>query len=116
MRVSQVFAGVAVADYEAALAWYERLMGRPPDGHPNDREAVWQLAETGLIYLVANAAQAGGALVTLIVSDLDAKLAELAGRGLVPEAIEELPGAGRRAAITDPEGNTISFAELRGGV
>ncbi len=115
MRVSHVFAGVPVADYEAALAWYERLMGRPPDGVPNDREAVWQLAESGLIYVVADAQRAGGALVTLIVPDLDAKLAELAERGLMPEAIEELPGAGRKAAITDPEGNTISLAELSGG-
>jgi predicted enzyme related to lactoylglutathione lyase len=68
-----------------------------------------------LIYVVADAGRAGGGLVTLIVADLDAKLAELAGRGLVPEAIEELSGAGRKASITDPEGNTISFAELSGG-
>jgi predicted enzyme related to lactoylglutathione lyase len=114
VTVTHVFAGVPVADFEAALTWYERLMGRPPDVRPHDREAVWQLADSGLMYIVADAERAGAALVTLIVADLDAKLAELAGRGLVSEAIEELPGAGRKAAITDPEGNRISFAQVTG--
>ena len=31
MAVTEVFTGVAAADYDSALVWYERLMGRPPD-------------------------------------------------------------------------------------
>jgi hypothetical protein len=29
MHINHLFAGVAVADYDSALAWYERLLGRP---------------------------------------------------------------------------------------
>ena len=42
LAVQQMFAGTAVADYDAALAWYERFMGRPPDFFPQEKEAVWQ--------------------------------------------------------------------------
>ena len=39
-----LFAGIPVADFAAALAWYERLLGFPPTFFPNDREAVWELS------------------------------------------------------------------------
>lgn len=113
MAITEVFAGIAVADYERALAWYERLVGRPPDMIPNENEAVWQLTETGLIYVVGDSHRAGNALLTLIVDDLEGRVAEIAKRGLVP-AIETLPGVGRKAVITDPEGNKITFAQLQG--
>jgi hypothetical protein len=32
MAVTEFFAGIAVADYASMLAWYERLMGKPPGG------------------------------------------------------------------------------------
>jgi predicted enzyme related to lactoylglutathione lyase len=109
--VTHVFAGLAVADYDRARPWYERLFGRPPDRVPHDAEAVWQLAEAALVYVVRDASRAGSGLLTLIVDDLDLQLAELAGRGLVAD-VEELPGVGRTAAIADPEGNRITFAQL----
>jgi len=31
VAINHVFAGIAVAHYDAALAWYERLLGWPPD-------------------------------------------------------------------------------------
>jgi catechol 2,3-dioxygenase-like lactoylglutathione lyase family enzyme len=112
LPITTAFAGIAVADLVAALGWYERLLGRPADMFPNENEAVWQLTDTGLIYVVRDSARAGGALLTLIVDDLDEQLADLAGRGLTEDAIEGLAGVGRKAVITDPEGNTIAFAEL----
>ncbi len=59
MAITQAFAGVAVADYGSALAWYERLLGRAADFHPHETEAVWQLTETGWIYVVGDANRAG---------------------------------------------------------
>jgi len=56
--------------------------------------------------------RAGRALLTLIVDDLDGHLAQLAERGLTAEGIEVLPGVGRKAEFTDPEGNRITFAEV----
>jgi predicted enzyme related to lactoylglutathione lyase len=112
MAITEAFAGIAVAGYEKALAWYERLLGRPPDMIPNENEAVWQLTETGLIYLVGDSHRAGNALLTLIVDDLEHRVADIAERGLAMGEIEALPGVGRKAVITDPEGNMITFAEL----
>jgi predicted enzyme related to lactoylglutathione lyase len=40
--------------------------------------------------------------------------ADLAKGGLAPSRLAILPGVGRKAVITDPEGNTITFAELGG--
>lgn len=54
-----LFAGVAVADYDAALPWYVRLLGRPPDMIPQQDEAAWRLADTGWIYLVAGLTERG---------------------------------------------------------
>ena len=46
-----LFAGISVADYAAALTWYERLLGSPPTFFPNDIEAVWELAEHRYVYI-----------------------------------------------------------------
>ena len=41
----ELFAGIPVTDYVAALPWYERFFGRQPSFLPNDIEAVWEVAE-----------------------------------------------------------------------
>ena len=111
MAVTFVFAGIPVADYDAARPWYERLIGRAPDMLPHDREAAWQLSETGWIYVVADAERAGKALVTILVDDLDDHVVGLAERGIVVEPIDTVPGAVRRTTVVDPEGNRVTFAQ-----
>jgi catechol 2,3-dioxygenase-like lactoylglutathione lyase family enzyme len=37
MRVTHMFAGIPVSDLDVAFAWYEDLLGRPPDRHPHER-------------------------------------------------------------------------------
>src|SRR6266545_4508415 len=73
--MTHVFAGLAVCDYEAARAWYERLLGRPPDMLPKADGAVWQLSGTALIYVVADHERAGNGLLTVAVDNLDELLA-----------------------------------------
>jgi predicted enzyme related to lactoylglutathione lyase len=114
LAATEFFAGVPVADYPAALPWYERLFGRPPDFFPNDNEAVWKVAGNGWIYLVGDAERAGWALLTILVEDLDEQLAGLEARGLAPGEIDTVPGAVRRSAITDPEGNKVTFGQPLG--
>jgi hypothetical protein len=91
MHCTHVFAGLAVADLPAALAWYERMLGRPPDLVPNWNEAAWQLTDSGWIYVVGDSTRAGKALLTLLVDDLDDRIAEFAERGLAPLRIDTLP-------------------------
>jgi catechol 2,3-dioxygenase-like lactoylglutathione lyase family enzyme len=104
-----LFAGVPVADIASARAWYERLLGRPPDLIPNENEVAWQLAEAGWIYVVGDPARAGRTLLTLIVDDLDLELARLAERGVAAGPIAE--GAVRKLEIADPDGNKITFGQ-----
>jgi predicted enzyme related to lactoylglutathione lyase len=109
--MSIVFAGIAVSDYPAARDWYERLLGRPADMYPHDHEAAWQLGEEGWIYVVADPARAGPGLLTLLVDDLDATVAEIGARGIAAESMETIPGAARKAEYTDPEGNRVTFGQ-----
>lgn len=115
MTITEVFAGIAVADRDAAVAWYERLVGRRPDLVPNENEAAWQLAGAGWIYVVGDPGRAGRALLTVLVDDLDDLVAELNGRGLHPGPIETIPGVVRTSVITDPDGNRLQFGEGLGG-
>jgi predicted enzyme related to lactoylglutathione lyase len=114
MAIDFLFAGIPVADFDAARPWYERLVGRAPDMLPKEGEACWQLTETGWIYVVADADRAGHALVTVLVDDLDAHLAGMAERGIETGPIETIPGPVRRTEVVDPEGNRIQFGQPPG--
>jgi catechol 2,3-dioxygenase-like lactoylglutathione lyase family enzyme len=111
LTVNHVFAGIAVADYDSALAWYTRFFGRPPDVVVTENESMWQVAETGWIYVVGDANRAGKALLTLLVEHSEDHVAELRQRGLIPSAIDTVHGLYRKAVITDPDGNMISLGE-----
>jgi predicted enzyme related to lactoylglutathione lyase len=110
MAFEHVFAGIPVADRDAALGWYERLMDRPPDLIPNDHEAAWRLTESGWVYIFASAERTGSALNTLLVDDLDSFLAALTQRGIAAGPVENVGDSMRQAIITDPDGNRLKVA------
>ena len=64
MPITNVLAVVTVADIDSALAWYERLLGRPADKIPMAEAAEWHISEGGWIQLVRDADRAGSALLT----------------------------------------------------
>jgi catechol 2,3-dioxygenase-like lactoylglutathione lyase family enzyme len=111
MSIEYVFAGLSVSRLDAAIDWYGRLLGRPPDILPNEREAMWQLAASASVYLAADEARAGRGRLTVFVGDLDEELAAIAGRGIATGEIETAPGLFRKTVITDPDGNTIQLGE-----
>ena len=111
MAVTYVFAGIPVADRDAAAGWYERLVGRPPDLIPNDDEAAWRLTETGWIYVIADAGRAGSALNTLLVDDLDAFLAGLAERKVMAGPVKTIGDGVRVTVVTDPDGNRLQVGQ-----
>ena len=108
-----LFAGIPVSDYPGALVWYEKLLGAPPSFFPHDTEAVWELAE-GLVYVVQRPEHAGHAMHTIIVDDLDAVVADAAGRGLAPASQETYGDGVRKTTYADPEGNEIGFGQVPG--
>jgi Glyoxalase-like domain len=104
-----LFAGISVADYGAAQEWYARLFDGPASFHPNDEEAVWELAESRSVYVRHRPEHAGHALLTLFVDDLGERVAGIAERGLTPHLDETYDNGVRKVTYRDPEGNEIGF-------
>jgi hypothetical protein len=107
-----LFAGIPVSDFAAALAWYERLLGSPPSSFPHDTEAVWELAEHRLVYILQRPEHAGHAMHTVIVDDLGALMAGIAQRGLAPAKEETYANGVRKTTYADPDGNEFGFGEV----
>jgi hypothetical protein len=60
---TEVFAAITVRDRDAAVEYYERLLGAAPTMLPNDDEAAWQLTGGGWLYVLRDAERAGRAVV-----------------------------------------------------
>jgi hypothetical protein len=104
-----LFAGIPVNDYSAALVWYQRLLGSPPTFFATDTEAVWELAEHRWVFIEERPEHAGHAMHTILVDDLDALVAQIADRGLEPTKWETYENGVRKCIYRDPEGNEIGF-------
>ena len=104
-----LFGGIRVRDYAAALAWYERFFGGPPAFVPNEVEAVWEVAAHRYLYIELSPARAGHALHTLFVADLDAVVDAIATRGIEPAHRETYGNGVRKVTYRDPDGNEIGY-------
>lgn len=115
MSFDNVYAAVAVPGLEAAADFYARLLGRPADARPMPSLAQWDLGPSGGLQVVElPGPSAGTGMVTLLLSDFDATLAELAGRGV--ELGEVVTGTlSRLTVVHDPAGNTVTLAEIPAG-
>jgi predicted enzyme related to lactoylglutathione lyase len=112
VAVEHLFASIPVTDRDSAVAYYERLTGRPPDLIPNEAEAAWQLTPSGWIYVVADADRAGSGLNTLLVDDLDGFMAGVAERGIVAGPVEIVGGSVRQTILTDGDGNRLKVGQV----
>ncbi len=104
-----LFAGIPVSDYAAALGWYEALLGFPPAFLPNDIEAVWELAAHRYLYIEHRPERAGHAMHTVFVDNLDEIVAQIATRGIDPVSRETYENGVRKITYRDHDGNEIGF-------
>ncbi len=104
-----LFAGICVKDFPAALPWYERLLGSEPSFFAHDTEAVWELGEHYFVYVVQDPGRAGHAVHTLFAEDLDAVVGEISSRGLEPADRETYSNGVRKITYRDADGNEIGF-------
>lgn len=110
--IQYVFAGIAVRDYQKAVAWYSSVFGRPPDVIVRDEiESMWQIKEAAWVYVVRDLERAGKSLVTILVEDLESHLRDLSSRGINGWSLESVPGLFSKATLTDVDGNTVAFGE-----
>jgi len=103
-----LFAGIRVRDVTAARAWYEQLLGEP-SFFPNASEVVWAVADDRSLYIQEDPHRAGGALITVFVDDLDARISDIGSRGLEPAERETYSNGVRKATYRDDDGNEIGF-------
>ncbi len=111
-EVDILFAGVPIADIEAAASWYGRLLGRAADIVVTSDEVMWRFSDAAWLYIIEDRERAGHALVTLCVADLDRALAEINERGIGSGAVETVGDSGRKSVVVDPDGNALSFIEI----
>jgi catechol 2,3-dioxygenase-like lactoylglutathione lyase family enzyme len=105
----ELFAGIAVSDFDRATAWYERLLGTPATFEAHATEHVWTVADHRSIYVELRPDRAGHAMVTLFVDDLDGVVQAAADRGIHPETRETYGNGVRKVVYLDPDGNEIGF-------
>lgn len=104
-----LFAGIAVRDYPAALAWYERLFGSPPTYVVSDTEALWEVTPHGSVVVELRPDRAGHAFHTLFVDDLDERISAISARGIEPADLETYDNGVRKFLFHDPEGNELGI-------
>jgi catechol 2,3-dioxygenase-like lactoylglutathione lyase family enzyme len=104
-----LFAGIHVRDYEAARGWYERLLGSEPAFVAHATECVWELDEHCHVFVNEDPDRAGYAAHTVFVEDLEAVVADIAGRGIEPAKRETYGNGVRKATYRDADGNEIGF-------
>ena len=106
--------GIAVADVDAALPWYELLFGRPADELPMEGLAEWHVPSGGVVQLVASGERAGRSLLTLDFTDLRQELTAMQDRGLDTGPLDDATSDKVLiATTTDPEGNAITLVQQR---
>jgi catechol 2,3-dioxygenase-like lactoylglutathione lyase family enzyme len=114
---------VPVSDVDRSVAFYRDGLGfvEDHDVRPADGVRVVQLTPpgsacsvsfgTGLpVYTESPPGSVKG--LHLVVPDIAAARAELAGRGVAVGEVQDVGGGVRYAGITDPDGNTLTLQEM----
>ena len=108
--ITGLYAGVPVSDLDAAIDWYTRFFGRPPDMRAG-AEILWDLDAHATLFIEPAAEHAGTGRITLAVTGLDAILARLVAERIAHEPVETYSNGVRHAKVPDPDGNAIALAE-----
>ncbi|MGR6917721.1 VOC family protein [[Actinomadura] parvosata] len=103
-----IFAGIPVRDCKSAVEWYTKLFGKEPSFWPHDAEAVWQLADDRYVYVIEDAARAGGGVGMIWVDDPAAEVDRIAERGLRPVDVERHGGV-CKWVFHDADGNEMGI-------
>ena len=110
MPIMNALASVAVKDLIAAVKWYEKVLGKPPDSRPMPEVAEWKFERGGWLQVYQLPARAGSGSVTPAVTSIDEQVAQLSQLGI--DTGQRSSGATvKTLMIADPDGNHIAFAQ-----
>ena len=101
-----------VSDFDGAVEWYVRWIGRKPDVTPDEGIAEWQLANNAWIQVsvAPDPSLAGKSFVVCGVRNIEAQRDVLHDAGIPASEIQDL-GFIKLAQISDPAGNTVMFVQ-----
>lgn len=111
MSIMNVLASVAVEDLTAAVEWYEKVLGKPPDSRPMPEVAEWKFERGGWLQVYELPERAGSGSFTLAVSSIDEQLPQLLRLG-IDTSQRSSNDKVKTLMITDPDGNHIALAEV----
>src|SRR6185312_13602236 len=83
MPIANALASVAVKDLDAAVAWYEKLLGRA-SSQPMPEVAEWRFDRGGGLQVYQLPERAGDGSFTLAVNALEEEVARLKSVGIDP--------------------------------
>jgi glyoxylase I family protein len=110
MSIKHLLAVVPVTDFDASHAWYERLFDTPATNVPMPGVlAEWRITDQGWVQVTHDPGRAGSGLLNFAVDDLETHVASLRARGLEPAETVTANKNVQLSAISDPDGNTITF-------
>jgi predicted enzyme related to lactoylglutathione lyase len=110
VSIKNALASVAVNDLSAAVQWYERVLGKPPDSRPMPEVAEWKFERGGWLQVYQLPERAGSGSFTLAVSSIDHHISQLNKLG-VDTSHRSSGDKVKTVMISDPDGNHIAFAE-----
>jgi predicted enzyme related to lactoylglutathione lyase len=105
---------INVRDLDQAIAWYERLLGVPAEGHwpPEAPSYVhFTLGPAQLALGRYDPAPATGARFNFEVDDVDAWWDRVGEHAAVVEPLFDTPYGTRKFTIADPDGNELGFVQ-----
>ena len=107
--ITNALASVAVNDIEAAVQWYQKVLGRPADATPMPELAEWKFPGGGSLQVYALPERAGACSCTLSVSSIDTEAARLEKLGVFMG--NQMGEQVKVFMVKDPDGNSIAFAQ-----
>ncbi len=114
MSIVNALAGIMVTNFDTSVAWYERLLNRPPDTRPMDGLAEWKLPDGAWIQVYQDRDRAGFSSVTLVVDGFEEQLEQLRAKQ-IPLGDITSSDAVKTVIVKDPSGNRVVFAAFTRG-
>ena len=109
-NLQNVVGVLPVVDHAAAVAWYQKWIGRAPDIEPMEGIAEWRIADNAWIQVSTDPEPAGKTTVVVGVQDLDTQRSTCAAAGVTVGEVNDY-GFIKTAEAVDPAGNKILFIQ-----
>lgn len=109
---TSLFSVLHVNDFDEAVEWYAKWLGRKPDVTPDEGIAEWQLAGNAWIQvsIAPDPSFAGKSFVVCGVHNIETQRTVFQDAGISASEIQDL-GFIKLAQVSDPAGNTVIFVQ-----